>query len=55
MDKISIDEQKRWYYGNIWFGSVKAISNIAKTGHHAVMMIKSSHSCMPKKWLRVQC
>ena len=51
VDNFSIDEPKRWYYGNSWFGSVKAISYNAKTGHCAVTMIKSSHSCMPKKWL----
>ena len=51
MDNFSIDEPKRCYYGDSWFGSVKEISNIAKSGHHAVMMIKSSHSRTPKKWL----
>ena len=51
MDNFSIDEPKRCYYGDSWFGSVKEISNIAKSGHHAVMMIKSSHSCTSKNWL----
>ena len=50
-DDLTLDEPKRCYYGDSWFGSVKAISNIAKTGHHAVMMIKTSHSRTPKKWL----
>ena len=51
MDNFSIDEPKRCYYGDSWFGSVKAISNTAKFGHHTVMIIKSSHSHTPKKWL----
>ena len=51
VDDLSVDEPKRCFYGNSWFGSVKAISNIAKTGHHAVMMIKTSHLHSPKKWL----
>ena len=51
MDNFSIDEPERCYYGDNWFDSFMAISNISKTGHHAVMMIKSSHSRTPKKWL----
>ena len=42
VDNFSIGEPKRCYYGNSWFGSVKAMSNIAKSGHHAVMMIRRS-------------
>ena len=45
----SVDEPKRYFYGDSWFGSVKAISNIAETGHHDVIMIKTSHLCTPKK------
>ena len=52
VDNFSIYEPKRCYYCNSWFGSVKAISNIAKTSYHAVMMIKSSHSRTPKKWFK---
>ena len=43
VDDLSVDEPKRCFYGDIWFGSVKAISNIVKTGHQADMMIKTSH------------
>ena len=51
VDECSVEEPIRCFYGDSWFGSVKAISNIAKAGHHAVMMIKTSHSRTPKKWL----
>ena len=44
VDNFSIYEPKRRFYGDSWFGSVKVISNIAKTGHHAVMIIKPAHS-----------
>ena len=40
VENFSIDEPKRCFYGDNWFDSVKAISDIAKTDHYGVMMIK---------------
>ena len=51
VDNLSVDEPKRCFYGDSWVGSVKEISNIAKTGHHTAKMIKTSHLRTPKKWL----
>ena len=52
VDNLSVDEPMRCFYGDSWFASVKAISNVVKTGHHAVMMIKTSHLRTPKKVVR---
>ena len=51
VENFSGDEPKRSFYGYRWFGSVKAISNIFKTGHHTVMVIKTYNFCTPKKYL----
>ena len=50
VDDFSVDEPKKYFYGDSLFGSVKAISNTVKSGHHAAMMIKTSHLCTSKKW-----
>ena len=42
---------KRLFFGDSWFGSVKAIAACAKAGYHACMMIKTGHSRSPKAWL----
>ena len=49
IDDFSVDEPKRYFYGDSWFSSIKAISNIAKTGHHAVRLIMTSCSQKQKK------
>ena len=38
VDNLSVDEPKRYFYGDSWFSSKKAISNIAKTGHQAAIL-----------------
>ena len=48
---FSVDEPKRYFCRDSWYGSVKSMANIVKTSHHAVMIIKIYHSCTPKKWL----
>ena len=43
--------KKRLFFGDSWFGSVKAVSSVAQAGHHACMMVKTAHSRSPKKFL----
>jgi len=42
---------KRLYFGNSWFGSVKATAAVEQAGHHACFIIKTGHSRSPKVWL----
>ena len=42
---------KRLYFGDSWFGSVKAVAAVAQAGHHACFIIKTGHSRSPKAWL----
>ena len=44
-------DRKRLYYGDSWFGSVKAVANVGKSGNHCCMIIKTGHSRSPKKFL----
>ena len=39
------------YFGNIWFGNVKATVAVAQDGHHACFIIKTGHSISLKAWL----
>ena len=49
------DERRQWvFYADSWFGSVKTVANIGKSGNHAVMMVKTAHARSPKKWLEEQ-
>ena len=41
----------RLYFGDSWFGLIKAAINVAKSGHHACFMIKTGYSKTPKKYL----
>ena len=42
---------KRLYFGDSWFGSVKATLAVSKAGHHACFMVKTAHSKLPKTYL----
>ena len=44
-------DRKRLYFGDSWFGSVKAVANVGKSGNHCCMIIKTGHSRSPKKFL----
>ena len=43
--------EPRVFYGDSWFGSVKAAVEVAKQGHHACFLVKTGHSKSPKKFL----
>ena len=44
-------DRKRLYFGDSWFGSVKSVANVGKTGNHACMIVKTGHARSPKKYL----
>ena len=39
------------FFGDSWFGSIKAVSEVRKLGHHACFNIKNGHSRCPKAFL----
>ena len=41
----------RLYFGDSWFGSVKAVCQVRKLGHHACFAIKTAYSRTLKKFL----
>ena len=43
--------QPRLFFGDSWFGSVKAACQVRKLGHHGVFVIKTAHSRTPKTFL----
>jgi len=43
--------EPRLFFGDSWFGSVKAAVEVGKTGHHACFMVKTGHTKSPKKFL----
>ena len=45
------DDSPRLYFGDSWFGSVKAAVAVAKAGNHACFIIKTGYSKSPKKYL----
>lgn len=45
------DKSPRLYFGDSWFGSVKAAIAVVKAGHHAYFMIKKTHVKSPKNYL----
>ena len=42
---------KRIYYGDSWFGSVKAAASLSMAGDHCVMAVKTAHARFPKTYL----
>jgi len=42
---------KRLYFGNSWFKSVKATTEVAQAGHHNCFILKTGHSRSSKAWL----
>ena len=46
--------QPRLFFGDSWFGSVKAACQVHKLGHHGCFVIKTAHSRTPKKFLEDQ-
>ena len=45
---------QRLYYGDSWFGSVKAVAAVAQAGYYACFIIKTGHSRSPKAWLEAK-
>ena len=45
------DGGKTLFFGDSWFGSIKAAARISKLGQHCCLNVKTSHSHAPKKWL----
>ena len=43
--------QPRLFFGDSWFGSVKAACQVRKLGHHCCFVIKTAHSRTLKKFL----
>ena len=43
--------QPRLFFGDSWFGSVKAACQVHKLGHHGCFVIKTAHLRTPKKFL----
>ena len=43
--------QPKLFFGDSWFGSVKAACQVRKLGHHGCFIIKTAHSRTPKKFL----
>lgn len=43
--------QKRIYFGDSWFGSVKAAASMGNTGNHCMMAVKTAHGLYPKLFL----
>ena len=39
------------HIGDSWFGSVTAAESVAKAGHHAIFIVKTNHTRVPKKFL----
>ena len=50
-DDSTTDHLPRLYFGDSWFGSVKAAISVAKSGNHACFIIKNGYSKTPKKYL----
>ena len=40
------------FFGDSWFGSVKAASNVKVAGHHSCFLVKTGHSRSPKAFLK---
>ena len=40
------------FFGDSWFGSVKAAANVGQTGNHACFNVKTGHSRFPKAFLQ---
>jgi len=45
------DDTPYLFFGDSWFGSVKAAANVKILNHHACFMVKTAHSRSPKKFL----
>ena len=45
------EHEPRLFFGDSWFGSVKATVEVGKLGHHACFIIKNGHSKSPKAYL----
>ena len=39
------------FFGDLWFGSVKAAHQVRKLGHHTCFAVKTAHLRTPKKFL----
>jgi len=51
MDTDIEGERPKLYLGDSWFGSVKSVATVGRTGNHACMMVKTAYSRSPKKFL----
>ena len=43
--------RQRIYYGDSWFGSVRAAAGLWKAGDHCVTSVKTAHARFPKTFL----
>ena len=50
-EDIGNDHSPYLYFADSWFGSVKSVANVRKTGNHCCFIIKTAHSRSPKFWL----
>jgi len=51
MDIDTDGERQKLFLGDSWFGSVKSVATVGRTGNHACMMVKTAYSRSPKKFL----
>ena len=48
-----LSSQPRLFFGDSWFGSVKAACQVRKLGHHGCFVIKTAHSRTPKNFWKI--
>ena len=56
LDELTMDvdiegERPKLFLGDSWFGSVKSVATVGRTGNHACMIVKTAYSRSPKKFL----
>ena len=51
MDIDTKGDIPKLFLGDSWFGSVKSVATVCRTGNHACMMVKTGYSRSPKKFL----
>ena len=50
-DDLPQEKKPFLFFGDSWFGLIKAVSEVRKLGHHACLNIKTAHSRCPKAFL----
>jgi len=49
--RFESNETGKLFLGDIWFGSMKSVANVALAGYHTCMLVKTAYSRSPKKFL----